>query len=340
MGKPFFSVIIPTHNSETFIARLLDSIVVQQDDDCEVVICDDGSTDRTAEIVSGYHDRLHINFFPRSGTYTVHCPGNTRNEALLRAQGEWVTFVDHDDELADGALTHVRDLLMQSEHPQVLVSGRFDEIHPERTTQDLDDGLTWVHGRFFNREFLETHGIMFLPDLIANEDLHFNSMVFGCIAGEDLSYIHTERTLYHWHIHDGSFSMSKDADGKGYLERYFDDYVTASTAAWFNCLQKYPQRRGYYFHRMVTAVLYCYFYYQAILYKYRIAVDPEKQRSIAEMFIRFCNEFETSPGAVLQWNDDHPDTYNLVRTSSLSCSVGMFVERQTFMEFIKNLLVM
>lgn len=336
MSRPFFSVIIPAHNSEAFIGSLLDSVVAQ-DDDCEVVICDDGSTDGTEDIIASYTDRLNINYFSRSGQHKVHCPGNTRNEALLRARGEWITFVDHDDTLAEGAFRHVRELLRDA-GPQVLVSGRFDEVYPDKVTQDLDDGLTWLHGRFFKREFLEQHGIMFLPDQVANEDLYFNSFVFGCIAGEDLTYIHTDQTLYHWYMHDESMTHQKDAEGRGYLERYFEDYITASTAAWFTCLERYPHRRGYYFHRVVTAVLYCYFYYEAFCWKYRAESLTDKLKPVGEMFVRFCNAFETSPGAVLEWVCTHPDTYNLVRTSSLSCSVGMFVERQSFRDFVRDLL--
>lgn len=83
------------------MARSLQSVLSQSFPDFEVVVVDDGSTDRSAEIVRGISDpRIRLISQENGG------PSKARNTGVLEARGEWVVFLDADDELLPGALEH------------------------------------------------------------------------------------------------------------------------------------------------------------------------------------------------------------------------------------------
>jgi glycosyltransferase involved in cell wall biosynthesis len=92
--QPWLSVIVPTYNGSKYLAAALDSIVVQQDDELECVVIDDGSTDNTLEIIQSYQDKLRIKLITkaRAGNWVA----NT-NLALAEASGKYACFLHQDD---------------------------------------------------------------------------------------------------------------------------------------------------------------------------------------------------------------------------------------------------
>jgi glycosyltransferase involved in cell wall biosynthesis len=93
------SVIIPVSNGEEYIAEAIDSVLAQTCPKVECIVIDDGSTDRTAEIVRGYGDRvsyIHQANAERSAA---------RNNGLAHASGKYVSFLDADDLLLPDKLT-------------------------------------------------------------------------------------------------------------------------------------------------------------------------------------------------------------------------------------------
>ena len=88
---PMVSVIIPAYNAEAFLARALSSVKAQTFDDVEVVLVDDGSTDRTAEIAHSFEGVRYFRHAHRRQPAT-------RNRGLAEAEGELIAFLDADDE--------------------------------------------------------------------------------------------------------------------------------------------------------------------------------------------------------------------------------------------------
>jgi len=88
------SVIIPTHNRALLLCRAVDSVLKQTFQDFEIIIIDDGSTDRTVEFARGSGDariRYHRN--------EKNCgEGESRNAGLRLARGEYIAFIDDDDQ--------------------------------------------------------------------------------------------------------------------------------------------------------------------------------------------------------------------------------------------------
>lgn len=89
------SVIIPMYNREKQIQRCLDSILLQNMEDMEIIVVDDGSTDNSAKKVEEYTKR-----FPQRITYLYKensGVADTRNYGIENAKGEYILFVDSDD---------------------------------------------------------------------------------------------------------------------------------------------------------------------------------------------------------------------------------------------------
>ncbi|MBQ5689563.1 MAG: glycosyltransferase family 2 protein [Bacteroidales bacterium] len=89
------SIITPTFNSERFIAETILSVQAQTYLDWEMIIIDDCSTDRTAEIVASFQEKdSRIKYF-----YNTTNKGSafSRNLALQKAKGKWIAFLDSDD---------------------------------------------------------------------------------------------------------------------------------------------------------------------------------------------------------------------------------------------------
>jgi len=89
---PKVSVNIPVFNDEKYIGRTLESVLVQTFKDIEIIVVDDGSIDRTAEIVRGFKD-VRIKYYYQGNAGI----GAARNAAISKSTGEYIAFLDHDD---------------------------------------------------------------------------------------------------------------------------------------------------------------------------------------------------------------------------------------------------
>ena len=90
---PTVSVIIPTYNRAHLLPRALESVLAQTFEDLEVLVVDDGSTDGTEAVVTGYDDRVRYLRQPQNAGVSA-----ARNRGLREARGEFVAFLDSDDE--------------------------------------------------------------------------------------------------------------------------------------------------------------------------------------------------------------------------------------------------
>jgi glycosyltransferase involved in cell wall biosynthesis len=99
------SILIPCFNAEAWIDQAVRSAVEQTWQDCEIIVIDDGSTDRSPALLEQWRDAATIILRGNRG-------GNpTRNELLQQASGEWVQFLDADDYLLPGKVQTQMELL-------------------------------------------------------------------------------------------------------------------------------------------------------------------------------------------------------------------------------------
>lgn len=98
-----FSVIIPTYNRANVIGRAIKSVLAQSFDNLELLIVDDGSTDNTVNAIAGFADK-RIRYIKHE-----HNKGQNfaRNTGVMAATGQYVAFLDSDDEWAGDMLQKV-----------------------------------------------------------------------------------------------------------------------------------------------------------------------------------------------------------------------------------------
>ncbi|PKN53281.1 MAG: glycosyltransferase family 2 protein [Deltaproteobacteria bacterium HGW-Deltaproteobacteria-13] len=89
--KPIISVIIPVFNGEHYLAEAIESVLSQKGFSLDIIVVDDGSTDRTSQIVQEYIPSLRYFFQDNAGS------GAARNKGIKEARGDFFSFLDADD---------------------------------------------------------------------------------------------------------------------------------------------------------------------------------------------------------------------------------------------------
>jgi len=94
-GKPLVSVVIPVFNLEAYLGEAVDSVLNQSCRDFEIILVDDGSTDRSREIIVHYQRQapecVQAIFLEHGGAAAA------RNAGINAARGQWIAFLDGDD---------------------------------------------------------------------------------------------------------------------------------------------------------------------------------------------------------------------------------------------------
>ncbi|MCI9246439.1 MAG: glycosyltransferase [Clostridia bacterium] len=105
------SIVIPMYNSGHTLTRCLDSIINQNYQNLEIVLVDDGSTDNTKEIVEQYmkKDPRIIYIYKENGGVS-----SARNRGIEHISGDFVTFIDPDDMLAEDVIKDMKNMIEQN----------------------------------------------------------------------------------------------------------------------------------------------------------------------------------------------------------------------------------
>ena len=128
------SVIIPCYNVADTLQRCVQSILSQLPRDAEVILVDDGSTDATgliAERISAENVAVRVFHKPNGGL------SDARNYGIAKADGDYLMFVDSDDEVAPSTLPSV--LRFMIEHPEVDVAEYPVRVHVGHESEYLQD---------------------------------------------------------------------------------------------------------------------------------------------------------------------------------------------------------
>jgi len=131
--KIFFSVIIPAYNREKELPIAIDSVLSQTHGDFEVIVVDNGSTDKTRDLLQRYINKdKRVKYFWQENSGS---PAGSRNTGIKNSNYDWVCLLDSDDYWLPTKLEEVAKVIRN--HPDVIavshfenrmVNGQFDRI--------------------------------------------------------------------------------------------------------------------------------------------------------------------------------------------------------------------
>jgi glycosyltransferase involved in cell wall biosynthesis len=139
--RPFVSILIPVYNCRQWVAQAISSALAQTWPNKEVIVLDDGSTDGSLEVVRRHKGRIQVANQPNSGQ------NKTRNRLTTLSKGDWLVYLDADDELAPDSV----ERKIEARDGAVAVYGSMDIVivadgqrvkSKKRIAQDYED--PWV----------------------------------------------------------------------------------------------------------------------------------------------------------------------------------------------------
>lgn len=127
---PLVSILIPCYNAEQWIDKSIESALGQTYPDTEVIVWDDGSTDKSPEIIASYESQIEWHRAPNQGGAAA------RNRLLERASGTWIQYLDADDYLEPGKIAQQVEILGDARE-------EIDVLYGPNTVQHHDDEAVW-----------------------------------------------------------------------------------------------------------------------------------------------------------------------------------------------------
>lgn len=223
MTNPFVSILMPAYNSANYIAEAVHSVLNQEYSNFELIIINDGSTDRTEEVIAAFSD-TRIRYYGQ----TNRGVSAARNLALSKMQGVFFCFLDSDDRLPPKSVSsRVRVLVTK---PEVdFVDGMVHRVNSDMRTvksawkplwlgNPLEDlvslsgksfcGLTWMIRRKEGKIYRFREGLSHGEDLLFYLEL----------AKENGLYIGLDEVVYEYRMHGLSAMRNIDGLARGYLE--------------------------------------------------------------------------------------------------------------------------
>lgn len=192
------SIIIPTYNSEKYIKDCLLSIINNSYQNFEIIIIDDGSTDKTIPKAQTINDkRIHIVKQNRKG------PGSARNKGISLAKGDYIFFIDSDDIINNNTL----ELLINNIKDNDILIGNYQIIYDSGQTEYFvtpDDcnfntffESVTIWNRLYKKEFITNNNICFEPIYQGEDRLFLAELYLKNPKVKILNHF-----IYNWLRHD------------------------------------------------------------------------------------------------------------------------------------------
>lgn len=210
---PILSLIIPVYNVSPYIIRCMNSICIQNNPNIEILIINDETPDDSIEKIQSYcklHKNIQIVHQKNKGL------GGARNTGLRIAKGDYIWFIDSDDEIVKGSIEFIlghidNEEIIIYDYNMINSKGNLIKtIHYPSSYSHLSGAnaeryflLEQAWRSIYKRDFLLKNGILFREHFL-HEDGEFNMRAM-CLAN-DVSYIH--QTIYNYYTSNGESIMN------------------------------------------------------------------------------------------------------------------------------------
>lgn len=224
MKKVSFSIIVPVYNVEQYLKECVDSILEQKGCELELILVDDGSTDRSGQICDDFamkDSRVHVIHKENRGA------SDARNVGTRMAKCDYILFVDSDDYIASDAIKSIGEVICHENFPDLIflecvkafrerIIPMHDGVTLDVNTKNGDEIRDYIAklpkypaapwSKAIRREFYLEHELYFKEGLLA-EDLEWAVRLF--LAADTAAYC---PTIYYYYRQQrkGSLSSSKN----------------------------------------------------------------------------------------------------------------------------------
>ncbi|MGB9440543.1 MAG: glycosyltransferase family 2 protein [Desulfobacterales bacterium] len=213
--RPLISLVVPTYNTPiVYLRRCIESVISQSYANWELCIADDASTDQevkqTLKNYASQDKRLKLKLRKFNGHIS-----EASNSALQFARGDFVAFLDHDDELAPDALYHVVKTINEKPDAKIIYSDE-DKIDAEDNRYDPHFKPDWSPDLLYSQNYI-SHLCVYDSKLInavggfrkGYEGSQDHDLLLRCV---DLvkpdEIVHIPKILYHWRSVSGSTALT------------------------------------------------------------------------------------------------------------------------------------
>lgn len=256
------SIIIPAYNVESYIAKCLDSVLNQTYKNLEIIIVDDGSTDKTPQILEEFAKK-----YPQIRIIKQQNSGQScaRNRGIREAKGEYIVFIDSDDWISSSLIIETFLNKIKSSNSDYVQGGmcflmygqvtkKYIPAHKEALTGDsiveaainLNGLYTGPIAKIFKTDFLKSNNLFFIEGLVNEDTAH--SIIIAAYASK-VSFIND--VTYNIREREGSTSRT---DFKRMLRTMHE--VMQKTRKSLKELGKYERVRGIFEARYLRSMLY------------------------------------------------------------------------------------
>ena len=264
------SIIVPVYNSEKYIQRCIMSVINQKPLDCQLILIDDGSSDNSLKIMQQFAEQYEFIKLIHQDNQGV---SGARNTGIKAATGEWLYFLDSDDEMVSGSLNKIIEFTEQDVQWILFnyykkIEGKAEKIKNNISANDmeyhigkeefprlLNEQIFMLQcGKVFRREIIENNHIYFQDKVVYGEDIRFNLVYFQYVN----KYILSDIPVFIYHIRLGigagsayykdSFQMQMDID-KEIMYMVENNYKLSALA-------KRELNRYFYYQGINTAAAY------------------------------------------------------------------------------------
>lgn len=230
---------------------LFDSIQTQRGinfEDIEVIVVNDGRD----ELLTGrefINYPFHVDYIPMEEHGGV---SKARNFARDKATGEYVMFCDIDDMFLNNCALHLIFGAIK-EKPDVIISSFIEEAYSGDTYKIIrhDKDATFIHGKVFNRDYLNENNIRFKDELTIHEDGYF--VLTSLVCTEEKREISTPIYMWKWndnsvvrkdaedyvlktydHLMNCRWAICKELEERGFIDKYFDSVVKTVVDSYYD----------------------------------------------------------------------------------------------------------
>lgn len=221
------SILIPVYNAEEYLKACLNSVLGQNglNNDIEVLILNDGSTDGTLDIIQDYASHYDIVRFISRENRGI---GPTRNELIDNATGNYLWFIDADDWIENGSIAKVLNALNSNDIDCLMLSYQVENqsgnIKRYIYNGDYPDGITLTKAQIYNNSVWSR---IYKSEIVKDSGIRFGKYCMGEDFDFTFRLIPTLKRsvcladiVYHYVLRQHSATQEKDY---GHRRKVSDD---------------------------------------------------------------------------------------------------------------------